>query len=42
MAFFFSFFLLSLHNFSSLDGKQMSTSHCIGVTSLKPDGQSQK
>lgn len=32
------FFLLSLHNFSSLDGKQMYTSHHIGIASLKPDG----
>lgn len=28
------FFFLPLHNFSSLDGKQMSISHCIGITSL--------
>ena len=37
-----SYFLLSLHKFSSLDGKKVSTSHCIGITSLKPDGQNQE
>lgn len=39
MAFFFS---LSLQNFSNLDGKEMSTSHWIGIIDLEPDGQTEE